>query len=73
MARRRTDVRRVAVAHLGIAQAAWLLFFSANAPPAKILAYSFAAHFTFMFCNGLIGLFSLPRASRELTDLEAAR
>jgi hypothetical protein len=61
----------VAVAHLGTSQAAWLLFFSANAPPAKILAYSLAAHFTFMFCNGLIGLFFLPRASRELTELRA--
>ncbi len=59
----------IAVAHLGTSQAAWLLFFSANAPPAKILAYSLAAHFTFMFCNGLIGLFFLPRASRELTEL----
>jgi len=62
----------VAVAHLGTSQAAWLLFFSGNAPESKILAYSLAAHFTFMFCNGLIGLFFLPRASRELTALEAA-
>jgi len=61
----------IAVAHLGTSQAAWLLFFSANAPPPKILAYSLAAHFTFMFGNGLIGLFFLPRASRELTDLGA--
>lgn len=59
----------IAVAHLGTSQAAWLLFFSGNAPEAKILAYSLAAHFTFMFCNGLIGLFFLPRASRELTAL----
>jgi hypothetical protein len=59
----------IAVAHLGTSQAAWLLFFSGNAPPATILAYSLAAHFTFMFCNGLIGLFFLPRASRELTGL----
>ncbi len=57
----------IAVAHLGTSQAAWLLFFSGNAPEAKILAYSLAAHFTFMFCNGLIGLFFLPRASRDLT------
>jgi hypothetical protein len=62
----------IAVAHLGTSQAAWLLFFSGNAPDAKILAYSLAAHFTFMFCNGLIGLFFLPRASRELTALEAS-
>jgi Lysylphosphatidylglycerol synthase TM region len=61
----------IAVAHLGTSQAAWLLFFSVNAPPATILAYSLAAHFTFMFCNGLIGLLFLPRAARELTELEA--
>jgi hypothetical protein len=61
----------IAVAHLGTSQAAWLLFFSGNAPDVTILAYSLAAHFTFMFCNGLIGLFFLPRASRELTALAA--
>jgi hypothetical protein len=60
----------IAVAHLGTSQAAWLLFFAGNAPDVKILAYSLAAHFTFMLCNGLIGLFFLPRASRELTALE---
>jgi hypothetical protein len=57
----------IGVAHLGTSQAAWLLFFSGSAPEARILAYSLAAHFTFMFCNGLIGLCFLPRASRELT------
>jgi hypothetical protein len=62
----------IAVAHLGTSQAAWLLFFSANAPEAKILAYSLAAHFTFMLCNGLIGLFFVPYASRELSALENA-
>lgn len=61
----------IAVAHLGTSQAAWLLFFSTNAPEVKILGYSLAAHFTFMFCNGVIGLFFLPRASRELTAIEA--
>ncbi len=61
----------ISVAHLGTSQAAWLLFFSGSAPDARILAYSLAAHFTFMFCNGLIGLFYLPRASRELTALDA--
>jgi hypothetical protein len=61
----------IAVAHLGVSQAAWLLFFSANAPSAKVLAYSLAAHFTFMFCNALIGLCFIPRAIRELTGLEA--
>jgi Lysylphosphatidylglycerol synthase TM region len=62
----------IAVAHLGTSQAAWLLFFSGNAPDAKILAYSLAAHFTFMLCNGLLGLLFLPYASRELTALETA-
>ena len=61
----------ISVAHLGTSQAAWLLFFAGSASDAKILAYSLAAHFTFMFCNGLIGLFYLPRASRELTTLDA--
>jgi len=60
----------ISVAHLGTSQAAWLLFFSGNATEARILAYSLAAHFTFMFCNGLIGLCFLPRASRELTAVE---
>jgi hypothetical protein len=63
----------IAVAHLGTSQAAWLLFFSGNAPDVKILAYSLAAHFTFMICNGLIGLVFLPRASRELTALRGER
>jgi hypothetical protein len=61
----------IGVAHLGTTQAAWLLFFSANAPSEKILAYSLAAHFTFMCCNALIGLCFLRRAIRELTGLEA--
>jgi hypothetical protein len=62
----------VSVAHLGTSQAAWLLFFNGSAPDAQILAYSLAAHFTFMFCNALIGLCFLPRASRELTEVEIA-
>jgi Lysylphosphatidylglycerol synthase TM region len=62
----------VAVAHLGTSQAAWLLFFSGNAPSARILAYSLAAHVTFMFCNGLIGLCFLPRAIRELSGVKSA-
>jgi hypothetical protein len=61
----------IAVAHLGTSQAAWLLFFSGNAPEARILAYSLAAHFTFMLCNGVLGLLFLPHASHELTALKA--
>jgi Lysylphosphatidylglycerol synthase TM region len=62
----------IGVAHLGTSQAAWILFFSGSATQAEILAYSLAAHFTFMFCNGLIGLFFLPRANRDLIAVEQA-
>jgi len=61
----------ISIAHLGTSQAAWLLFFSSNASPVKIVAYSLAAQLTFMLCNALIGLIFLPRASRELTELRA--
>jgi len=61
----------IAVAHLGTSQAAWLLFFTSNASPEKIVAYSLAAQLTFMLCNALIGLVFLPRASRELTALRS--
>jgi hypothetical protein len=61
----------IAVAHLGTSQAAWLLFFSGSAPGAQILAYSLAAHFTFMFCNAVIGLIFLPYAIRDLAGAEA--
>jgi len=61
----------IAIAHLGTSQAAWLLFFSDNASQPTILAYSLAAHFIFMLCNGLVGLFFLRHAIRELTELEA--
>ncbi|HEY6394571.1 MAG TPA: lysylphosphatidylglycerol synthase domain-containing protein [Candidatus Binataceae bacterium] len=59
----------ISVAHLGTSQAAWLLFFSGNAPAERILAYSLAQPLLFMICNGLIGLAFLPRASRELTRI----
>lgn len=62
----------IAVAHLGTSQAAWLLFFAGSASNARILAYSLAAHFTFMLCNAVLGLCFLPRASRELTAVEPA-
>ena len=62
----------IAAAHLGTSQAAWVLLFAGSAPEAQILAYSLAAHFTFMFCNGLIGLCFLPHASRELTAVQSS-
>ncbi|MHB8383079.1 MAG: lysylphosphatidylglycerol synthase domain-containing protein [Candidatus Binataceae bacterium] len=68
----------ISIAHLGTSQAAWLLFFAGTAAPAKLVAYSLVAQFTYMFCNALIGVFFVPRASRELTairqsDPEVAR
>ena len=52
----------ITVAHLGTSQAAWLFFFSAYGPEARLLAYSLAAHFTFMMLNSLIGLCFLKQA-----------
>lgn len=52
----------ITVAHLGTSQAAWLFFFSAYGAEARLLAYSLAAHFTFMALNSLIGLCFLRRA-----------
>jgi Lysylphosphatidylglycerol synthase TM region len=56
----------VTVAHLGTSQAAWIFFFSQYAPPADLLAYSLAAHLTFMLTNATFGLLSLPRVYRDL-------
>lgn len=52
----------ITVAHLGTSQAAWLFFFSAYGAEARLLAYSLAAHFTFMMLNSLIGLCFLRQA-----------
>ena len=56
----------VTVAHLGTSQAAWIFFFSSYAPAADLLAYSLAAHLTFMLANGVFGLIFLPRAYSDL-------
>ena len=52
----------ITVAHLGTSQAAWLFFFAAYGAEASLLAYSLAAHFTFMALNSLIGLCFLRQA-----------
>ena len=52
----------ITVAHLGTSQAAWLFFFAAYGAEARLLAYSLAAHFTFMMLNSLIGLCFLKQA-----------
>ena len=56
----------IAAAHLGPSQAAWVYFFKDTAPEAGLVAYSLAAHLTFMLMNALVGLCFLRRAAREL-------
>lgn len=56
----------ITVAHLGTSQAAWIFFFGNYAPAADLLAYSLAAHLTFMLANGSFGLIFLSRAYRDL-------
>jgi hypothetical protein len=56
----------VTVAHLGTSQAAWIFFFSRYAPEADLLAYSLAAHLTFMLTNATFGVLFLPKAYRDL-------
>lgn len=56
----------VTVAHLGTSQAAWIFFFGGYAAEADLLAYSLAAHLTFMLANGAFGLVFLPRVYADL-------
>ena len=60
----------ITVAHLGTSQAAWLFFFSAYGAEARLLAYSLAAHFTFMMLNSLIGLCFLRQALKTPPEAE---
>lgn len=59
----------IAAAHLGPAQLAWPLFFAGGdgARGSALVAFSLAAHLTFMVMNALWGLLFLRRATRELT------
>ncbi len=63
----------VTVGRLGTTQAAWLFFFGDFADPAQLLAYSLAAHATFMLSRGALGLIFLPRAYRELAGIAERR
>src|SRR5262249_29126432 len=56
----------VTVAHLGTSQAAWIFFFNDYVPEADLLAYSLAAHLTFMLANGTLGAVFLPKAYVDL-------
>lgn len=57
----------ITVAHLGTTQAAWIFFFGAYAPEPRLLAFSLAAHLTFVATRSLIGLLFLPWAYADLT------
>ena len=54
------------VAHLGAPQLLGVYVFGDQAPEANLLAFSLAAHLTFMVTNAALGIPFLPRASREL-------
>jgi hypothetical protein len=61
------------VAKLGTSQAAWIYLLGTYAPPAGLLAYSLAAHVTFLVMNALIGVAFLPASGREIWRLAAER
>ena len=63
----------ISVAHLGTTQAAWLLFFSRYAPEPRLLAFSLAAHLTFVAARALLGLALLPWAYGDLVQARRAR
>ena len=62
----------IAAAHLGPSQLAWQYFLSDYARGADLVAYSLAAHLTFMLMNALIGVLFLRRAARELAAAPAS-
>ena|SRR5579884_211900 len=59
----------VSVAHLGTTQAAWIFFFGHFASPERLLAFSLAAHLSFVLSRACLGTALLPRALRELIPL----
>jgi hypothetical protein len=56
----------VTVAHLGTTQAAWIYFYGDVADSSALLAYSLAAHLTFMLGNAALGMAFFPTAYRDL-------
>lgn len=58
----------ISVAHLGTTQAAWLLFFGRYAPAPRLLAFSLAAHLTFVATRALLGIALLPWAYDDLAQ-----
>lgn len=57
----------VTVAHLGTTQAAWVLFFGRYAPASRLLAFSLAAHVSFMAMRACLSLLFAVPAFRVLT------
>ncbi|PYQ18291.1 MAG: hypothetical protein DMF81_25330 [Acidobacteria bacterium] len=56
----------ITVAHLGTTQAAWIFFFGRYAPEPRLLAFSLAAHLTFVVTRSVLGLAFLPAAYADL-------
>ncbi|HXH06685.1 MAG TPA: hypothetical protein VNI83_08845 [Vicinamibacterales bacterium] len=63
----------ITVARVGTTQAAWVLFFAPYAPAPAVLAFSLAAHLTFVTTRALVGLCFLPRASVDLLSPRRAQ
>jgi hypothetical protein len=62
----------ITVARLGTTQAAWIFFFGAYAEQSRLLAFSLAAHLTFVATRSLIGIAFLPRAYADLVQARPA-
>lgn len=58
----------ITVARLGTTQAAWVFFFGAYADAPQLLAFSLAAHLTFVVTRALLGVAFLPRAYADLVQ-----
>lgn len=56
----------ITVARLGTTQVAWLFFFSPYADAPRLLAFSLAAHLTFVATRSVLGVALLPRAYADL-------
>ncbi len=61
----------ITVGRLGTTQAAWLFFFGRYADAPRLLAFSLAAHLTFVVTRGVLGLVFLPRAWADLVETPA--
>lgn len=62
----------ITVARLGTTQAAWIFFFGAYAEESRLLAFSLAAHLTFVATRSLVGIAFLPRAYADLVHARPA-